>query len=242
MKIQDSLEQLARYNIQKKTAAGRIDVTAEKLKRFNTILDMFADDGNERQADPGLSALALLAAPVQSSTYGKILQALSLQQSQTPPVVDEVTSRLPDTVSASIPDPVFEPAAQPSEKERIEQSVAKAAEKYNLSENLLKGVIKAESAYNPLAVSKAGAQGLMQLMPGTARELGVTDAFDIDQNIDGGARYLRKMLDRYDGDVALALAAYNAGPGTVDRYKGNVPYRETTTYVGRVLKYARHRV
>ena len=79
----------------------------------------------------------------------------------------------------------------------------------------------------------------MQLMPGTALELGVTDSFDIEQNIDGGAKYLKRMLDRFDQDVAKALAAYNAGPGTVARYRGKVPYRETIAYVDRVLNYSR---
>ena len=78
----------------------------------------------------------------------------------------------------------------------------------------------------------------MQLMPATARELGVTDPFDIDQNIQGGAQYLRNMLDRFNGDMNLALSAYNSGPGTVAKYAGNVPYAETRTYVQRVLRYA----
>ena len=88
------------------------------------------------------------------------------------------------------------------------------------------------------AVSRAGAQGLMQLMPATAKELGVTKPFDIDQNIDGGSRYLRKMLDTFDGDVKQALAAYNAGPGTVRKYAGNVPYPETIQYIDRVLRFS----
>jgi len=103
---------------------------------------------------------------------------------------------------------------------------------------LIRGVIQAESNFRVGAVSRAGAQGLMQLMPSTAKELGVTKPFDIDQNIDGGARYLRKMLDRFGGDVKLALAAYNAGPGTVRKYAGNVPYRETIQYVDRVLRFS----
>ena len=117
----------------------------------------------------------------------------------------------------------------------IRQSIRNAATKYAISEKLIQSVIQAESSYQPDAVSPAGAQGLMQLMPATARELGVSDPFDVDQNIDGGARYLRKMMDRFGGDIKLALAAYNAGPGTVQRYNGNVPYPETQTYIQRVF-------
>ena len=117
----------------------------------------------------------------------------------------------------------------------IHQSIRTAAQKYNLSEELIRSVIQAESNFRPDAVSPAGAQGLMQLMPATARELGVTDPFDVEQNIDGGARYLKKMVDRFNGDIKLALAAYNAGPGTVERYNGNVPYPETQRYIQRVL-------
>jgi len=122
---------------------------------------------------------------------------------------------------------------------RIEGGIETAAHRYNLPKSLVRAVIKAESGFQVRAVSPAGAQGLMQLMPATAKEMGVTDAFDIDQNIDGGAKYLRAMLDRFDGDVKLALSAYNAGPGTVAKYNGRVPYAETRNYVARVLRFAR---
>jgi len=124
------------------------------------------------------------------------------------------------------------------ERHKIEKSIQKAASKYNLSPGFIKGVIRAESNFQVDAVSRAGAQGLMQLMPATAKELGVTKPFDIDQNIDGGSRYLRKMLDSFGGDVKLALAAYNAGPGTVRKYAGNVPYQETIQYINRVLRFS----
>ena len=117
----------------------------------------------------------------------------------------------------------------------IRQGIRRAARKFNLPEKLIQSVIQAESNFRADAVSPAGAQGLMQLMPATARELGVTDPFDVQQNIDGGAKYLRQMLDRFGGDLKVALAAYNAGLGTVQKYDGDVPYRETRSYVRKVL-------
>lgn len=109
-----------------------------------------------------------------------------------------------------------------------------AARRYGLDPGLLWAVARAESGLNPRAVSPAGAVGLMQLMPSTARELGVSDPFDPAQNVDAGARYLRQQLERF-GDIRLALAAYNAGPGAVQRHGGVPPYRETQAYVERVL-------
>ena len=126
-----------------------------------------------------------------------------------------------------------------TDKQIIERTVQKAAAKYNLPPELITAVIRAESNFNVSAVSTAGAQGLMQLMPATARELGVKNSFDIEQNIDGGAKYLRKMLDRFGGSVRKALAAYNAGPGTVIKYNGRVPYPETRQYVRRVLRFSK---
>lgn len=121
--------------------------------------------------------------------------------------------------------------------------VAEAARRYGVDPALIAGVIEAESGFNPHAVSGAGAKGLMQLMDGTARGLGVTDSFDRFQNILGGAKHLGNLLARYGGDARLALAAYNAGAGAVDRYGGIPPYGETQRYVPRVLaameKYAK---
>jgi soluble lytic murein transglycosylase-like protein len=113
-----------------------------------------------------------------------------------------------------------------------------AAAKYGLDPALLRGLIRQESNFDPNAGSPAGAQGLCQLMPGTAAALGCTNVHDPAQNIDAGARYLRQQLDAFGGDVAKALAAYNAGPGAVQRYGGVPPYAETQNYVRQVQAYA----
>ena len=113
-------------------------------------------------------------------------------------------------------------------------TVKTMAKKYKIDAALVRAVIHAESAFNAKALSKKGAQGLMQLMPGTAKDLGVTNAFDVQQNIEGGVKYLAGLLYTFDGDIKLATAAYNAGPGAVKRFKGIPPYAETEVYVERV--------
>jgi soluble lytic murein transglycosylase-like protein len=119
-----------------------------------------------------------------------------------------------------------------------EQLIGAAASKYGIDPAVLKGLIKQESGFNPSASSPAGAQGLTQLMPGTASSMGVTDLHDPAQSIDGGAHYLKMQLDRFGGDYSKALAAYNAGPGAVQRYGGIPPYSETQNYVKNVLAFA----
>lgn len=120
-------------------------------------------------------------------------------------------------------------------KSQILSMISKVCEKHGVDKKLVKALIKQESGFNTQATSKVGAMGLMQLMPATAKGLGVQDAYNPMQNVDGGVRYLKSMLNKYNGNIILALAAYNAGPGAVDKYDGVPPYPETQNYVKNIL-------
>lgn len=128
----------------------------------------------------------------------------------------------------------FASSVNPAEYENL---ISSCATKYGVNPSLIKAVIHTESGYNPNAVSRKGASGLMQLMPGTARSLKVSNSFDPKDNVEGGVKYLRFLLDTFRGDVSLAVAAYNAGLNKVAKYGGIPPYNETRTYVDRVLSY-----
>ena len=141
----------------------------------------------------------------------------------------------PSVVRGFVPDEVVEEVAGPPGSDLRALAVA-AARRHGLPPELVLAVVSVESAFRPDAVSPKGAQGLMQLMPATADSLGVADAFDPAQNLDGGSRHLGQLLTVYDGDLTRALAAYNAGEGAVQRHGGVPPYRETRAYVKKVLQ------
>jgi soluble lytic murein transglycosylase-like protein len=161
----------------------------------------------------------------------------------------EFPSRDVARVEQAPAEPAAEPVARPADKgaghltsSDLGQMLIAAGREHDLDVDLLASVVKAESGGNAHAVSHAGAQGLMQLMPRTAAELGVHDSFQPDENVRGGSTYLDALLTRYGNNLALALAAYNAGPEAVDRYHGVPPYRETRMYVARVIHEFNRRV
>ena len=144
---------------------------------------------------------------------------------------------LPSEVRGFVPDEVIDEVLAPMAPGTDVRALAIAtARRHGVDPNLVLAVVSVESAFQPDAVSHKGAQGLMQLMPATARDLGVTDPLDPAQNLDGGTRYLRMLIAQYGGDLGKALAAYNAGPGAVTRHGGIPPYRETHHYIDKVLR------
>jgi hypothetical protein len=150
----------------------------------------------------------------------------------TAPVSISVLSQAP---ASSVAASVVRKRSVPPLNQALNQVVDSASATYHLDPDLVNSVIHAESGFNSHAVSPKGARGLMQLMPGTATQLGVNDAFDPQDNVTGGSRYLRELLERYNFDLVKALAAYNAGPGRVEQYRGVPPFRETRAYVARIV-------
>lgn len=178
-------------------------------------------------------AAGLLATPVEAQIYAWRNAGGTLVLSDRKLDAGAQTYAVPDASGILSTRPLASRALQ----ERFEPLIREHAGRHDLRADLVRAVIQVESGFNPRALSPKGAMGLMQLMPATALQLGVYDAYDPAENIRGGTMYLRQLIDRYDGDEELALAAYNAGSGAVERYGRAVPpYRETREYVKKVGK------
>ncbi|MCP4372663.1 MAG: lytic transglycosylase domain-containing protein [Deltaproteobacteria bacterium] len=152
----------------------------------------------------------------------------------------EISAPLQENLLQAKPDQVFPIISRNSAERLFQPIVVKAANRHNVDPAMVMAIIMAESSYNPKAISKKGAKGLMQLMPTTAKSLGVKDSFNPEHNINAGVRYFKKLLNQFDGDVELALAAYNAGSRKVREHRGIPPFGATKYYVKKVIKYYKY--
>jgi soluble lytic murein transglycosylase-like protein len=209
-----------------------------------TIMSLFCIPARAQLAsyldDQGNLVYTNRTAPTPRVTQTKSSSApISIQASTTAPPASGTAPALTQVPAVAAPSAIAQAPAQPlipviSAPAELDRMVQQTAEKHNVDPELVRAVISTESNWNASAVSSKGAQGLMQLVPGTAHQLGVGNAFDPAQNVDAGVRYLGMLLQRYNGDLKLALAAYNAGPSIVDRFGGVPNYRETRNYVDKV--------
>ena len=215
---------------------------AQAMQRYAQITNKVNNLTNEPK-NP-LDALYPNNTQTNSPSFEKVLQATTksnfgtlLLNPQLKQVNANIINQTPQTSLHTALQEVMSAQANTTtaSKSQILNVVNQVAEKHEVDEKLVQALIKQESGFNPNAKSKAGAMGLMQLMPSTAKNLGVQDPYNIVQNVEGGVKYLKSMLNKYNGNVILALAAYNAGPGAVDKYDGVPPYKETQNYVRNIL-------
>jgi soluble lytic murein transglycosylase-like protein len=200
----------------------------EAVESFQSVLD------NATRAQQAMAVDALLAANAAGSLSMETVQKL-LGFDPTDGTAVETAETSDETVEAADETESTETASTTTAS--LDSYFEEAAETYNVDVKLLKAIAKAESNFDASATSSAGAMGIMQLMPSTAKSLGISDAYDAHDNIMGGAKVISQLLEKYDGDKSLALAAYNAGSGNVDKYGGIPPFTETQNYVKKVLSY-----
>ena len=213
---------------------------------FTMVLAVYMPSTYQQQHHPPLKTLKLIAAhhPPGPHLQTKITETESTQKSA--PLAPTAVDPKPVTPVASTKDEPLRSAEQSplayiKKSERLYYPIIlQAANRYQVDPAIVKAIIMAESSYNPKAVSKKGAKGLMQLMPKTAREMGVEDIFNPEHNINGGVRYYKKLLGQFKGDIKLALAAYNAGMKTVRKHNGVPPFKSTRHYIKKVIEYYQH--